>query len=218
MFIIIGIGGSSSENSASNSVPAAEPKVELESITAVYNGSTEAGVEINDDSDFTVTAKYDDGSTETVEGWTVEEPATLTASQTTSATVKYKDKTTEVSITCSTIDEAAYKAECQSIAYEELARNGDSYIGQKITFRGQIIQVMEGDDFTAYRINVTQGNYGIWDDTIYVQYTVKPGTPRFLEDDIVTCYGMCAGLYTYETVMGANITVPSALVEFMELS
>lgn len=212
----LGSGGDSDSARSSNNTENTNKVVE--SISASYSGSTEAGTEINDNSSFTVTVQYEDGTTEKVSDWQVVEPATLAAGQTSTVTIKYKDKTTDVNVACTTIDEASFKASCQNIAYEELARNGDNYIGTPITFRGQIIQVMEGDGFTAYRINVTQDSYGFWDDTMYVEYTVKEGESRFLEDDIVTVYGTCMGLYTYETVMGANVTIPSAIAEFMELS
>lgn len=195
-----------------------EKNLVVESISAVYDGSTEAGTLINDDSNFTVTAKYDDETSKKVDGWSIVEPTTLAAGQSVTVTVKYEDKTTDVVITCTTIDEATFKASCQSIPYDELARNGDNYKYTPITFRGEIIQVMEGNGFTSYRINVTKGSYDIWEDTMYVQYTLKEGQSRFLEDDIVTVYGTCMGLYSYETVLGSNVTIPSAVAEYMELS
>lgn len=115
-------------------------------------------------------------------------------------------------------NEEEFKASCQNIAYEELARNGDNYIDTPITFRGEIIQVSEEGDYTYYRINVTEDEYGYWDDTILVEYSIKEGESRFLEDDIVTVYGTCKGLYSYESVIGANVTIPSAVAEYIELS
>ena len=40
----------------------------------------------------------------------------------------------------------------------------------------------------------------------------------FLEDDVVTLYGQCAGLYTYETVMGNDVTLPGVYAEFIDLN
>lgn len=197
---------------------AADAAKEVDNIAAAYTGSTEAGTIIDSNSDFTVTAQYVDGSTETVSGWEIAEPVTLYAGQTSTVTISYQGVTVDVNITCTTIDEASFKASCQNVPYEELARNGDNCIGTAITFRGQIIQVLEGDGSTTYRINVTPQDYGLWDDTMLVQYSIKEGQSRFLEDDIVTVYGTCMGLYSYETVLGSTVTVPSALAEFMELS
>jgi len=41
---------------------------------------------------------------------------------------------------------------------------------------------------------------------------------RILEDDIVTFYGTYGGLYSYESVMGATITVPLVLAQYMDLN
>lgn len=36
---------------------------------------------------------------------------------------------------------------------------------------------------------------------------------RILEDDTITIYGVSVGEYTYQSVMGASITVPGVLIE-----
>jgi hypothetical protein len=41
---------------------------------------------------------------------------------------------------------------------------------------------------------------------------------RILEDDIVTIWGTSAGLYTYETVMGSELTIPSLVANYVELN
>lgn len=89
---------------------------------------------------------------------------------------------------------------------------------KKIRFTGEIVQVIEDGGSVAYRINVTQGAYGIWDDTVLVFYDYKDGESRFLEDDIVTFYGRSAGLYTYESTLGSDITIPSAYAEYIVLN
>ena len=68
---------------------------------------------------------------------------------------------------------------------------------------------MEGSDYggttsTAMRI-ATKGNY---DDVVYVTYERPNSDKRILEDDRVTIYGECNGLYTYETIMGGSVTLP----------
>ena len=67
------------------------------------------------------------------------------------------------------------------------------------------------------RVNVTEGSYGIWDDTVMAYYSYDEGESRILEDDIITMYGTFGGLYTYESVLGASITVPLIYVEVVEL-
>ena len=51
----------------------------------------------------------------------------------------------------------------------------------------------------------SEGNYGLWDDPIWVDY---PGISRFLEDDIVTVWGTVTGLQKYKAVLGNNVTIP----------
>ncbi len=107
--------------------------------------------------------------------------------------------------------------ECEAYSYQEIARNPDKYKGKKAKFTGKIMQVMEDGNTCAYRINITRGTYS-WDDTIYALYTRQDSSEsRILEDDIVTLYGTLAGNYTYETVMGAEMTIPAILAEYIDL-
>lgn len=115
-------------------------------------------------------------------------------------------------------DPETYKSQCQSIPYDELARTPDNYEGQKVTFTGQIIQVRESGDEATYRINVTQDEYGLWDDTIFCTFDLSTSESRFLEDDIVTIYGDYDGLYTYTSIMGSDVTLPSVTIHYMNLS
>lgn len=113
--------------------------------------------------------------------------------------------------------EAAFKGECGSYSYNEIARNPGEYILKKAHFRGEVVQVMEdGDDYTL-RVNVTQSRY-YWEDTIYVSYTRRDSAePRILEDDIINLYGYCMDTVTYETVMGASVTIPAVLAEYIDI-
>ena len=100
------------------------------------------------------------------------------------------------------------------IDYNELARNPDSYIGKSLTYSGKVIQVIEGDTETQHRIAVN-GNY---DKVIYVGYPKSIVTSRILEDDYVTIYGMSLGLYSYQSTMGGQITIPAIYLDRIELS
>lgn len=66
-----------------------------------------------------------------------------------------------------------------------------------------------GFTYTAMRI-ATKGN---WDNVVYVLYLRPDGENRILEDDRVTVYGSSTGLYTYETVMGAEVTLPQFMAD-----
>ena len=112
---------------------------------------------------------------------------------------------------------AEYKQSCASIDYKTLARNPDKYEGQKVTFTGQVVQVMEGEGITAYRINVTPDEWGYYDDTVYVTYSGDLSEGRILDDDIVNFWGESTGLYSYESVLHEEITIPSVEAKYIEL-
>ena len=99
-------------------------------------------------------------------------------------------------------------AQATRVSYDDLFRNNAAYIGQKVHFRGKIIQVVEGPgDSYDLRVNVTQGQY-IWEDTVYLHYSGS----RLLEDDVIEFVGEVEGLRTYEAVFGNNITIPELVV------
>jgi hypothetical protein len=110
-----------------------------------------------------------------------------------------------------------YISKCSSYSYGEIARNPDAYIGKYAALTGEVIQVIEdGTDYTL-RVNITKGTY-TWSDTILVTYTQKDSQePRILEDDIINLYGVLGGTHTYETVMGAQLTVPIMDAEYIDI-
>lgn len=107
---------------------------------------------------------------------------------------------------------------CSSYSYKEIARNPDNYKGKRAKFQGEVVQVMESGNSCQYRVNITKGRYS-WTDTIYVSYTrADSSEARILEDDIITIYGTLGGNYTYETVMGAEMTIPLIVAEYIDLN
>ena len=106
---------------------------------------------------------------------------------------------------------------CQEISYEKLARYPDKYKGTKVKLTGEVIQVIESSwtDSINLRVNVTQDEYGYWDDTVLVDYTYKTEGVKILEDDIITMYGQSEGTESYESVLGATITIPYVTAEYI---
>ncbi|MCZ2257340.1 toxin regulator [Sporosarcina sp. G11-34] len=94
------------------------------------------------------------------------------------------------------------------ITYNQIARNPDDHEGDKVKFRGKVVQVLEGDGETQIRIAVNS-NY---DTVLYGTYDSSIVDSRILEDDIITVMGLSAGLLTYESTMGGKITIPSMLI------
>lgn len=104
-----------------------------------------------------------------------------------------------------------YAAECVSVSGSDVARNPDQYNGQKVVISGRVIQVSDGILGTVvYRVSA--GN-----DTWYVTYELPDGADRILEDDNITCYGICTGTKTYKTVLGSRLTVPSMEMEYVSI-
>jgi hypothetical protein len=129
----------------------------------------------------------------------------------------------EPSVTHPDVSEPEYKAMCSEIAFSELARNPDSYQGQMFKFTGEVIQVIEGSGMVDIRMNVTkiEDEYFDWvyyEDTIYAIVRVADGADKILEGDIITIYGICCGDYTYESILGSQVTLPKIEAMYYNLS
>lgn len=117
------------------------------------------------------------------------------------------------------ISKDEYIASCSAILYKDIARNPNNYIGQKATFKGKVIQVQESGKRVVLRVNVTQGEYGLWEDTIYVDYQRKTDTEsRVLEEDIITLYGEIKGIKDYTAVFGNQISIPHLIAEYIDIN
>lgn len=188
----------------------------IESISASYDGSRRAGVWLSKKNDgIHVKAKYSDGTKEKVSGWKIVKKKRLQAGKSSEVTIEYGGKTCTLNVQCSTLSESQYKESCKSISYDSLARDPDTYEGEKVKFYGRIVQVQEESGFVAMRINVTNSGYGYYDDTVLVRYLYKDNESKFLEDDMVTFYGEADGLCSYTSVMGAQITIPEVYAKYI---
>lgn len=106
-------------------------------------------------------------------------------------------------------DEEEKKGYDTGITYDSLARNPDDYKGKKIKFSGKVIQVIEGGDTTQIRLAVNN-NYNK-----VILCNIPKGTTssRILENDKITVYGVSLGIITYESTLGASITIPAMSVD-----
>ena len=113
-----------------------------------------------------------------------------------------------------------FKAECMDVSYEELARNPADHEGEKVKFTGNMMQVVYDSDtgMSKYLVSVTKGDYGFWDDNVFVELIPDNKTGKFLEDDIVTFYGIADGEYNYTSVLGQSITIPCVEAVYMDIS
>ena len=95
------------------------------------------------------------------------------------------------------------------ITYNQLARTPDDYLGEKVKFKGKVIQVMEGDSSTQIRFAVNSD----YDTILFAEIASDVTETRILEDDVITIYGLSSGLMTYESTMGGQISIPGMIVE-----
>lgn len=95
------------------------------------------------------------------------------------------------------------------ITYDQLARTPDDYVGEKVKFSGQVIQVSNSDDDVQIRLAIN----GDYDQVILAFYPKDLVKSKVLEDDQITVYGVSLGDYTYEAVMGNAVTVPLVMVD-----
>lgn len=100
-----------------------------------------------------------------------------------------------------------------NITYSQVARNPDDYMLQLGKFKGKVVQVIEGDTHNNLRVAVG-GNY---DNMLLVEYKPSILSQRILENDQVTIYGTNMGIYSYESTLGATISIPSMLADKIDI-
>lgn len=145
--------------------------------------------------------------------YTPESWAALETALTEAKTVADKKNATAVEVSSATsklktaksgLKEPFDPAKYERVSYTDVARNPDSFTGKQLVFSGKVLQVVEGSTEINLRV-ATSGNY---DDVIFVGYDPSIMSSRVLEDDRITLYGTCTGLYTYKSTGGASISIP----------
>ncbi len=94
------------------------------------------------------------------------------------------------------------------VSYDEIARHPNDYDGELLTYSGEVAQVIEGDGTTELRIAV-DGDYG---SIIYGIYDNRILDSRLLEDDKIQFYGESCGIVSYQSTLGATMSIPSMLI------
>jgi len=116
------------------------------------------------------------------------------------------------------VDILQIKRNAQNIAYDDLFRYNEKYIGNTVYFRGKIVQITpisggSGDEY-GFRVATKESqNYGYSDDIIFVYYK----GPRYLEGDTIDLWGKVSGLQTYTAVLGNVVTIPELQALYVEL-
>ena len=108
-----------------------------------------------------------------------------------------------------------YVSSCETVLYENVAREPDSHKGKRIQVAGKVIQASEGYGNTV-TLRVASAANG-YDDVWYVTYTRSDNEARVLEGDDIVIYGECNGVTTYKTVLGARVTIPAIKGRYIEI-
>lgn len=117
------------------------------------------------------------------------------------------------------INPSEFKSQSTMITYENLARQTEGHINQKVTIIGEVIQIQEvTNNQIIMLINVTKNQYGFYTDTTWVNYTYKQGENRYLEKDILNVWGIVKGRKTYKSVLNAQITLPEIDAKIIEIA
>ena len=121
------------------------------------------------------------------------------------------NKNSSITINIVVDQSAAYSEKSfPKMVYESVARYPQSYNGDFVSVRGKVLQVSDNGGERILRV-ASRGGYRD------IVYAVIPETVNtmgnVLEDDTITMYGVCTGVETYTTIMGASVTIPSMRVE-----
>lgn len=111
-------------------------------------------------------------------------------------------------------EQAKKEAEAQKyntgLTYKDIARNPTENAMKLVTFSGRIVQVMKADGYTQYRMAIDD-NY---DQIVLIEVDNELlSNGNILEDDYITIKGTFVMEHTYQTVMGAQKTIPAIVVD-----
>lgn len=106
------------------------------------------------------------------------------------------------------------KAEYRTdITYDQMARTPDTYITEKIQISGKVLQAETSDNLCYARVAINSD----YDTVVFVTYDKDLLGYRLLEDDQIRVYGTSYGVYSYEAVNGATITIPWLMADMIEM-
>lgn len=107
-----------------------------------------------------------------------------------------------------TININQFKSQCTKISYSDLAHSTEKYINKKVAITGQVVQVQETGSSVILRVNMTKDKYGVYENTIWINYTMKSGDSHIIQNDIINIWGSVKDRKTYSTILGGSVTLP----------
>lgn len=95
--------------------------------------------------------------------------------------------------------------------FKAVGLNPDKYMNERLSFTGYVVQVVEQDEALRLRV-ATEGQTG---NVVYL--TAEKNAAALSLGDRVSCCGVFAGLYTYQTAEGQSVTLPQIQAEILEI-
>lgn len=105
-----------------------------------------------------------------------------------------------------------------NITYEDLERNPIEYMDEKVSFSGEVLQVIENsDDYTTQIRFAVNGDI---DSVLWGEYdpAIVDLDSRIIEGDYITIYGTSGGIITYESAIGSEISIPGVWIEKIDMN
>ena len=210
--LLLGAVGTCSGNGSSNDDSSSSPQA----VTEEDEPSSKKQPEVDKSS---LQATVDDAATVTNDSYTDDTWNAFQQAIDTGRTVLADEEATQEDVDAATNNITTARdalqvkfdpANYETPSFGDVARNPDDWYGRKVSFTGNVLQVVECTDETDLRI-ATDGGY---DDVILVGYdpAILNGT-HVLEDDSVTIYGTCLGQYTYTSTLGASVSLPAVYAD-----
>ncbi len=126
-----------------------------------------------------------------------------------SESIESEESSLEIETPIVEFDPADYQT---GLTFEDLARSPEEHKFKAVMFEGTVVQVMQGDGYTQYRLAVNDD----YDQMVYIEIDNTQLETRILEDDYIRVYGTYFGELTYESTLGGNITIPGIIVDKFE--
>ena len=104
----------------------------------------------------------------------------------------------------------AWEDSAGPLSYAQLKRNADRYAGQRVVFRGSVLEIQDDPaGGSVLRLGVSR-RYGVWDDPIWIE-TIAAPDESIVQGSVVRAYGTMLGSETYESQAGWTITIPKMM-------
>ena len=114
------------------------------------------------------------------------------------------------------VSPGAYKASAAAIPYNQLIKDPTSLAGRVVTYTGQVFQYDSNTTTSHLIVAITDGGYGFWSDTIWIDLDPATGQNVF-NKTVIRFWGTVVGPYTYTTTSNGSITIPEVQLRYLDV-